>query len=231
MDGPEDLPILILASRSPRRAQLLCEAGYNFEILSPLFDDPAQPQSSQDLTPDQLAKRLAEQKAQSCSQLVDDGCPAVILSADTICVGPQGQLIGQPTNAEQARHMIESFIGCSHDVVTGVALLPMGLADESSQPVCFADTATVWFDQLNSDALCEYLGTEQWRGKAGGYNLFDRQAADWPIRVETGDPATVVGLPLMKLAKRLASFGIKPVLQSESQIASTTLADSPDKAC
>ena len=78
------------------------------------------------------------------------------------------------------------------------------------EPVTFADSATVRFDRVNDAQLDRYLDTDQWRGKAGGYNLYDRQAEGWPISV-TGDPTTVVGLPMAKLRPVLAKHGVSPV--------------------
>ncbi|MDP7348403.1 MAG: Maf family protein, partial [Phycisphaeraceae bacterium] len=70
------------------------------------------------------------------------------------------------------------------------------------------DTATVHLGKVGPDELQRYLDTQQWRGKAGGYNLFERQNR-WPLRVE-GDPTTVVGLPMRKLVPTLLAWNIEP---------------------
>lgn len=192
---------LVLASRSPRRAQMLRDAGYIFEQADPPFADPPQPQAIADVTAAELAADLALRKAQSLAPEIEPG--SVILAADTICVGEDGQLLGQPATAAQARAMIEHFADAAHQVVTGVAILPVA----GDQPIVFADAATVTLGKLTSEMLDTYLASAHWQGKAGGYNLADRQNAGWPIRVD-GDPTTVMGLPMRRLPALLAKVGI-----------------------
>jgi len=191
---------LLLASRSPRRAALLREAGYVIEQCDPPFDDPPNPQGDAHQTPQQLAANLAARKAFSLPP-----SPCVILAADTICTACNGGLLGTPTSRSEARTMIDSFVNNVHDVVTAVVLRP----SQQGSEVTFVDTARVCFGSVNNDQSEAYLATNQWRGKAGGYNLFDRQADGWPIHVE-GDPTTVVGLPMKKLVPALAKLGIYP---------------------
>ncbi len=196
-----DRPDLILASQSPRRAQLLRSAGYRPVTAKPLFDDPPQPEGG-GRTAEELAVQLAGQKADS---LIAQTPPnAVILAADTICVGAQGDLIGQPTDRDNAGDMIRGFMNATHRVVTGVSLVTSG-----RKQVSFADQAEVKFGPVSDEQLEAYLNTDQWRGKAGGYNLFDRQRDGWPIEV-MGDPTTVVGLPMKKLKGALAQLGVHP---------------------
>lgn len=201
-------PMLILASRSPRRARLLREAGYVFVQADPPFADPPQPASSHP-EPEHLAAVLAASKAIS---LVEAGVfrehpGGVILSADTVCVSHDGRCLGQPVDRDDAKQMIKSFMERSHRVVTGVAMM----SEHDAQPEIFADTAHVWMASMPDEQLETYLDTQQWIGKAGGYNLFDRQRAGWNIRVD-GDPATVVGLPMRALASRLEKRGVRPTM-------------------
>lgn len=190
----------ILASQSPRRAQLLREAGVDFEQRNPPYADPDQPPG--DLRGHQAggyAKGLAERKAQSLSDLA---VPAMVIAADTICVDDAGRLIGKPRDAAHAFEMVRSFVESEHRVITGVALLEAG----QGKPVMrsFADVATVRFGSVSDTELQAYVATGDWSGKAGGYNLFDRRAAGWPIEV-VGDPTTVVGLPMRRLMPLLRS--------------------------
>lgn len=193
-------PRIILASRSPRRAALLREWGYTFEQAQPPFEDPPQPQTDGGFAISDMAMDLARRKALSlrATTKVDD---AVIIAADTICVGTDGSPIGQPRDRADAEAMLRSFMNTAHDVVTGVTILFPG-TDRSSE--VFAETATVNMGQIASEGLKAYLNTDQWRGKAGGYNLFDRRDAGWPITVH-GDETTVVGLPMAKLVQILGS--------------------------
>lgn len=223
---------LILASRSARRASLLREAGLAFEQVDPPFDDPPQPDHADD--PAKRAMELACAKAVSLARALCERCedasapgrpphidacvfaphtPTLILAADTICIGADGLLIGQPRDRDHARCMIRSFCNATHEVVTGVALLRNdGAPDartrnlDTSACETFADTVPVTFAALDDGVLDAYLASDAWRGKAGGYNLFDRQHAGWAITIPAeADPTTVVGLPMRKLLARLAA--------------------------
>ena len=202
--GPvmNNAPPLILASQSPRRAQLLREAGFAFEQRSPPFADPDQPPGHlEGHEAEDYACALAVQKAESLAGEIDGS--ATILAADTICVDAAGVLVGKPADRDHARAMLRSFVGCDHRVLSGVALMRIAVSGERSLD-SFADTAVVTFGAVSDEQLETYLATEDWQGKAGGYNLFDRQAAGWPITV-SGDPTTVVGLPMDRLVPMLSA--------------------------
>ena len=191
--------LILLASRSPRRAQLLHEAGYRYEQVDPPYEDPPQPEDDAD--PESLAMDLAQRKALSVDATVatSDGSRygPVILTADTVVVCPRGRLLGQPIDRDDAKRMIHSMVDRSHRVVTGVAL-----TYASGTPVVrFADTATVRIGKVTTREIDAYVDSGAWRGKAGGYNLFEVQG-DWPITVD-GDPTTVVGLPMTLLQGHL----------------------------
>ena len=200
---------LILASRSPRRARLLREAGIEFEVVEPGFADPPERpigESAEDA--EGIVVRLATQKAASLADAF--GPDTLILGADTLCIGPGGDLIGTPETRQRAEAMVRSFIGRTHRVITGVCLMPgtrgsggvgTGAAAGVRAVETFADTARVTLGQLDEVILQTYLDSDAWRGKAGGYNLFDRRDAGWPLSVE-GDETTVVGLPMKMLLPR-----------------------------
>lgn len=196
---------LILASRSPRRARLLKQAGYAYEQADPPFADPPRPDEGGD--PENMTVELARQKAMSLRDAgaLDANLNAVILAADTVCVDEAGRNLGQPRDRDDAETMLRRFLGRTHRVVTGVALLARG----DAEPESFADTAIVKMSPIPDHQLETYLDTNQWQGKAGGYNLADRLRAGWPIDVD-GDPATVVGLPMRQLAARLERRGVVP---------------------
>ncbi len=200
------LATLILASRSARRAQLLRDAGYEFEQVQPPFADPPSPGGGLAVSPAGLTGELAAKKATSALKLKElrDRPGLVVLGADTICVAHDGRLLGQPVDRDEARRMICSFIGRSHHVWTGIALM------RNDKPaVTLTDEAEVRFGPLDDDRLDAYLAGEAWRGKAGGYNLFERQADGWPITVR-GDATTVVGLPMHRMERLLANLAILP---------------------
>ncbi|MCC6579199.1 MAG: Maf-like protein [Phycisphaeraceae bacterium] len=193
-------PMLILASRSARRASLLAEAGLAFVQADPPFEDPPHPEDD-GVTPPELAMRLATRKALSMrgTEVVKRHPGAVVLGADTLIVHHDGSLAGTPTNAAEARAMLKKFVGRRHQVVTGVALW----STEDDRVDAFADVADVDVGSVSDDAIDQYLQGNGWRGKAGGYNLHERLAAGWRIVVH-GESTTVVGLPMpMLLARRL----------------------------
>lgn len=183
--------------------ELLREAGVTFEQRSPPFSDPDQPPDHlQGHEAEAYAASLAQRKARSLAKVLTE--PAMILSADTICVDASGRLVGKPRDQADAEQMLRLFVNSAHWVITGVALLDTG-GHHAGPLQSFADTAIVTFGQVSDAQLADYLGSDEWRGKAGGYNLFDRQAAGWPIQVE-GDPATVVGLPMRRLEQQLDAW-------------------------
>ncbi|MBN4060888.1 septum formation protein Maf [bacterium AH-315-I18] len=185
----------ILASQSPRRAQLLAEAQIDFEPVNPPFNDPPTPKDTGD-TPQDIAIQLSQQKALSVQELYPN---RPIIAADTLIIQPDGSLAGTPTLASEAQAMIRQMLNQTHWVVTGVTLLQL----PPKNNIFFADTAQITLGNISDSDLQVYLNTGHWQGKAGGYNLFERQKAHWPITVK-GDPTTVVGLPMTQLLKHLA---------------------------
>ena len=199
------VPTLWLASRSPRRAELLRAAGFAFQAFDPPYDDPADP-NCVTAAPGGAgrARWLAERKAASVSRR-DLPRGAVVLTADTLVVAPDGGLLGTPETPEQARAVLSRLCGAAHVVATGVCLRRGG-EDASS----FLVTARVTWGAVDWGRIERYVAGGQWRGKAGGYNLVERQRDGWPVTVE-GDRAAVMGLPVAALGPRLAALGIVPV--------------------
>jgi len=215
---------LVLASKSARRAAMLRDAGFAVDQVAPPFDDPPDPtahdptagdptaQGQAHLAPGDLAADLARRKALSVAGHDD----AWLIAADTLCVDADGLLLGTPTDPAEARAMLDRFRDAAHQVITGVCLRPPQAGAERSEaadrtPLTLHDTATVRWGDVPPHELDRYAAGTEWHGKAGGYNLFDRQAAGWPITVE-GDPTTVVGLPMRRLLRVLDRLGIRPAV-------------------
>lgn len=204
---PPASPVLLLASRSPRRAQLLTDAGIAFLPCDSSFVDPAQPVDPRQAGACVVASELSLLKAQGALGRTPVTGPAVILAADTICV-LEGRLIGTPSTPAEARSILEAFVSKPHEVVTGVTLLPVQGA--TGQVVNFAEVARVHFGDIPAAEIESYLATDLWKGKAGAYNYDDRLAAGWDIRCEAGaDPTCIVGLPMRRLVAELERFGIR----------------------
>jgi len=205
-DTPVDAtsPALWLASRSPRRAALLRAAGFNFVVFDPPYDDPADPNRvvGAPAGPER-ARWLAERKAASVGTAdLPDG--AVLLTADTLVMTPGGRLLGTPESATQAAATLRCLREATHTIATGVCLWRAAGGSSS-----FLTLARVAFGALDDLLIDRYVAGDGWRGKAGGYNLEERQREGWPITVD-GDPAAVMGLPVAALVPRLAALGVHP---------------------
>lgn len=185
----------ILASRSPRRRLLLEEMGVAFEAAESGIDDGSLEPGA--CSPRQWVAALAYLKAAAVARS-GAGSGATVLGADTVCA-VDGRLLGQPRDAAEAEAMIRAVEDREHEVLTGVALV------SSENRTFLADVAVVRVGRIGDEAIGEYIASGNWRGKAGGYNLSERLEAGWPIEV-TGDPGTVMGLPVRRLAPLLADF-------------------------
>ena len=183
---------LILASSSPRRQELLREAGYCFEVIPPREHVESSPQPDE---PVELAvQRLACEKAADVAAGRTSG---LVLAADTL-VECDRELIGKPTSREDARRILQRLAGRSHRVLTGICLWDVA---RGWQRQAFDET---WLEmcELTPQALEDYLDSERWRGKAGAFGYQD--ANDW-VRIVRGSESNVVGLPLELFAALLAS--------------------------
>lgn len=189
---------LYLASGSPRRAQLLNDRGFAFEQVDPPFDDTGVMLDA--AAPHRAAEALAFLKAASAVDVLDAG---IAIACDTIVV-QAGYAFGKPEDRRDAREMLHLLIGVPHEVVTAVAIM----AVDDERLTLFHDRARVTIGEVPHRELEAYLNAGGWVGKAGGYNLGELEHR-WPFEVE-GDPTTVIGLPMDKLADRLRRFAAEP---------------------
>ncbi|HEY4761031.1 MAG TPA: Maf family protein [Thermoguttaceae bacterium] len=181
---------LILASRSPRRRELLRQAGYQFDVVPPSDEAECGIYSSE--SPAELVARLAYQKAADVARRVEQG---LILSCDTV-VECNGQILGKPQDEIHARQMLMALSGREHHVLSGLCLWKV----PNGQPQIRIAITTLRMDQIPGRQLEEYISTGQWEGKAGAFGYQDR--LDW-IRIIEGSESNVVGLPLELLAEIL----------------------------
>ncbi len=185
---------LILASSSPRRAEILANAGLPFSVLSSAVDESPYPGE----TPAALVQRLANAKADLVTARAIG--PAIMLAADTVVV-LDDKILGKPSSIEDARHMLQQLSGRTHSVLTGVALvrLPDG---ERRQ---FIESTLVHFRPITDEELSSYLATEEPYDKAGAYAI-QGQAGRYIPRIE-GCYFNVVGLPLSRVLTELKGLG------------------------
>ena len=180
--GVHGLTPLVLASASPRRADLLTEAGHGFEVLPADVDEtprPGEPAGD-------VAVRLAEDKARAVAARRPD---ALVLGGDTVVVR-DGALLGKPADADEARAMLASLSARTHEVISSAALChaPSGVV------VSGRHVSVVEFAALDEATLQAYLDGDEWRGKAGGYAIQGDAAAFATLR--SGRLDTVIGLSL-----------------------------------
>jgi nucleoside triphosphate pyrophosphatase len=185
---------LILASASPRRAQILRGAGISFSVLSSAVDET--PYANE--TPVQMVQRLADAKADLVSARAVG--PAILVAADTVVV-LGGQILGKPRSTDDARRMLELFSGRTHSVVTGVTLIRLPEMERRQ----FVETTLVTFAPLSRDEISRYLATDEPYDKAGAYAI-QGHAGRYIPRIE-GCYFNVVGLPLARLVSALQELG------------------------
>jgi septum formation protein len=185
---------LILASASPRRAQILHDAGFSFTVMSSAVDETPIPNES----PSDMVQRLADAKAELIASRAVG--PAIILAADTV-VALEGRIFGKPRSTDDARHMLEQLSGRTHAVLTGVTLIRLPDAERRS----FVESTLVHFAPLSADDISRYLATGEPHDKAGAYAI-QGQAGRFIPRIE-GDYFNVVGLPLARTTQALLSLG------------------------
>ncbi|TWU60094.1 Maf-like protein YhdE [Rubripirellula tenax] len=190
---PTDEPI-ILASGSPRRAQLMKAAGYDFSVIV-ASDEAECGMCSRETAPEMVA-RYAYRKAADVATKVDNG---LIIAADTVasCVG---QILGKPRDQDHAEATLRLLSGRRHDVYTGVCIWSVKLQK------CTVDVVrTELMMQPLSDSMLEgYLDSMLWEGKAGAFGYQDGN--DWLSIVGEGSESNVVGLPMERLAELLEKF-------------------------
>lgn len=179
--------MLILASASPRRRELLAQAGLTFRVIPSQWEETA----PDGLSPQERVRFLARGKAQDVARLYPND---VIIGADTL-VFLDDQPLGKPHSEQEAAAMIQSLSGRTHTVSTGVCILAPG------KEICFAATTEVTFYLLEGTEIAAYIATGEPMDKAGAYGIQGRGAVF--VRGICGDYNNVVGLPLAETVRAL----------------------------
>jgi len=191
-------PRLVLASASPRRLELLRQAGIEPEVRVSQIDETPRP----DEDPIDYARRVSGDKARAVEAVMGRERP--ILAADTIVHVPDGEprILGKPDSAEAARVMLTRLSGRSHEVVTAYTLLYKG--SERGRAV----QTDVTFRALSPAELEGYIGSREWEDKAGGYAVQGLAAAF--VRAVRGSYTNIVGLPLCEVIEDLDALDALP---------------------
>ena len=189
---------IILASRSPRRAKLLAEAGIVFEIALPPHEEPAP--TDWPFSPAEYAQAISYYKARGVADRYPD---RLILAADTV-VALDGRMYGKPADVEDARRILLTLTGTTQEVITGVTLLdPAGERRRIEH-----DVTRVTMRRMTDDELDAYLSGSEWEDKAGAYAI--QESADAFVTGIEGSFTNVVGLPMELVLRLLAEFGVSP---------------------
>jgi septum formation protein len=174
---------LILASASPRRAELLRAAGFDFEIVATNVDEGVRDGE----TPDAYVLRLAREKAGA----IEDSA-AIVIGADTSVV-VDGAILGKPIDDRDAANMLSRLSGRTHDVLTGVCVR------RGRQELSRVETTRVEFASLSDADIAWYVGSGEGRDKAGAYAI-QGLASRFIPRID-GSYSNVVGLPVATVAE------------------------------
>lgn len=180
---------ILLASGSPQRRALLDALGLDFEVRAPGVEEEI------DGEPRELVERNAIRKAEAVAAR-ENG--ALVIAGDTEVV-IDGEVLGQPANAQEARAHLDRLSGREHQVLGGLALLAPG-----SEPRTGVDVSTVAFRELEPTLIEAYLSSGEWRRRAGSYAIQGLGSA--LVAVVRGDVSNVIGLPvglLLRLAPEL----------------------------
>ncbi len=183
---------LVLASASPRRAELLAAAGYSFERLAVDLDESLRVGEQ----PSAYVRRLAAEKSAAGLQRIGSASNNVIvIGADTtVVVGDD--ILGKPRDAEESGAMLRRLAGRGHQVMTGVSIRHLDVE------VGVVETTTVWFEELTAAAIDWYVSTGEGLDKAGAYAI-QGVASRFIPRID-GSYSNVVGLPVQKIAALLS---------------------------
>lgn len=177
---------IILASASPRRRELMQQAGYEFEIQVSHKEETYTSEA-----PDEIVKELAFMKAKDIAEQ-NDAKSLVVIGADTV-VAHKGAILGKPKSKDDAFQMIKNFQGDKHQVYTGVAILDYD-AEGKERVVNHAVKTDVYVNPMTNEEIWKYIESDTVMDKAGSYGI----QSGFAIHIEKieGDYFNVVGLPI-----------------------------------
>ena len=183
---------IILASRSPRRQQLLQELGLKFEVVAREYSETY----PEGLGGEEIARYVAHEKAASFKNEISYN--EIVIAADTI-VWCNNRVLGKPVNRNDAARILKEISGNTHEVITGVSLL------SQSKQFTFSDSTKVTFDSLSDEEIYYYIERYRPFDKAGAYGIQEWIGIVACSHID-GSYFNVVGLPVQKLYKELQRF-------------------------
>jgi len=186
-----NFPPIILASKSPRRQELLKQMDLDFRIVLKDVDESY----PDNLTPEQIAVYIAQKKAEAFDEIVSD---ELVLTADTI-VSIEGHILGKPETEEHAIEMLKMLSGKTHQVITGVCLF------HKHEYHSFYDVSDVTFRVLTDEEISTYVTKYKPMDKAGSYGIQEWVGIAGIVKIN-GSYTNVVGLPTEKLYRALVKL-------------------------
>ncbi len=183
----------IVASASPRRKEILQNAGYDFEVIPSDADENLDGEFS----PCEAVSLLAFKKAKSVAERHPD---AVVFGCDTVVVS-DGVILGKPKDKADAFSTLKMLSGKTHEVITGVCVTQNGKSES------FYEVTKVTFYPLSDETIESYINTNEVYDKAGSYGI--QGFGSVLVEKIEGDYFSVVGLPISKTARLLSKFGVK----------------------
>ncbi len=188
-------PRLILASRSPRRRELMALLGLPFEVWPvdvPEEQLPGEP-------PAAVPERLSREKARAAAEQVGEG---IVVAADTVVVH-RGAILGKPRDPDEARAMLRRLRGERHRVLTGVTVMDAALGKQITE-LC---ETLVWLRAMSDEEIAAYVASGDPLDKAAAYAI--QNATFAPVGRVVGCPANVMGLPMCHVVRNLRRLGVE----------------------
>jgi septum formation protein len=185
---------IILASRSPRRQQLLSELGLKFDVVIREYIETF----PEGLNGEEIAKYVAHEKAVSFKNEISDN--EIVIAADTI-VWCNNRVLGKPVDLEDAIHILKEISGNTHEVITGVTIFSL------SKELTFSDSTKVTFEALSEEEIRFYVDEFKPYDKAGAYGIQEWIGLIACSHID-GSYFNVVGLPVQRLYQELKNFVI-----------------------
>lgn len=190
----EPTPQLVLASKSPRRRELLTQVGLRYAVAEIEIDET--PRANE--LPRDYVLRMAEDKAAAGLAVSQYGVDVLVLGSDTAVV-VDDKILGKPADIEDATRQLQLLSGRAHQVLTAIALV-----NPPAESVCV--TSNVWFRELTVDECARYCATGEPMDKAGSYGI-QGLAASFVTRLD-GSYSAVMGLPLFETCALLKRRGV-----------------------
>ncbi|MCI9616752.1 MAG: septum formation protein Maf [Eubacterium sp.] len=196
---------IILASQSPRRSELMRQAGYEFEIIASTIEEKIT-QTKPNLVVEELSLQKADNVLDMILQSIDlslmafDDLSLMIIGADTV-VSKNGNIMGKPKDKENAYEMIDSIQGQTHQVYTGVTIIVYDFNTGEKTYKTFSESTNVTLYPMTPSEITHYISTSDCYDKAGGYGIQGEFAVY--VKEINGDYNNVVGLPLARLYQEM----------------------------